>query len=181
MSARYRRGRPADASTVAGYEIAFPQPCRRAAVHLARLREEIAEGHALAIVGAGVSIGATHNAKAASWTGLLEDGVDRCQSLGQPADWADRVRAEIHSGDMDDLLSAAEKISRKLGAPKGGEFHRWLRETVGALEAEDRTVLEALRDLGICRSRRRTTTICWKTSPACHQLPGETATASRDS
>jgi hypothetical protein len=50
---------------------------------------------------------------------------------------------------MDDLLSAAEKISRKLGAPKGGEFHRWLRETVGDLEVKDRAVLESLRDLGI--------------------------------
>ena len=117
-------------------------------VHLARLREEIAQGHALAIVGAGISIGATDNAEAASWTGLLEHGVNHCQSLGQPAAWADRVRAEIRSGDMDDLLSAAEKISRKLGAPRG-EFHRWLRETVGDLEAQDQGVLEALRDLGI--------------------------------
>jgi hypothetical protein len=122
-----------------------------ATVQLDRLRQEIAEGNALAVVGAGVSIGATHNAKAASWTGLLQDGVDRCQSLGQPADWADRVRAEIRSGDMDDLLSAAEKISRKLGAPKG-EFHRWLRETLGALQAEDQTVLEALRDSGASTS-----------------------------
>jgi tetratricopeptide (TPR) repeat protein len=114
-----------------------------------RLRDEIAEGHALAIIGAGISIGATGNARAASWTGLLEDGVDRCQLLDQPAEWADRVRAEIRSGDMDDLLSAAEKVSRKLGAPKKGEFHRWLREAVGALEAKDRAVLDALRDLGI--------------------------------
>jgi tetratricopeptide (TPR) repeat protein len=117
--------------------------------HLDRLRNEITQGHALAIVGAGISIGATRNARAASWTGLLEDGVDRCQALGQPADWADRLRAEIHSGDLDDLLSAAEKVSRKLGAPKKGEFHIWLRETVGALEAQDRAVLEALRNLDI--------------------------------
>jgi len=119
------------------------------AAHLDRLREEISQGRALAVVGAGVSIAATCNAKPASWTGLLEHGVDHCHNLGQPPGWADRVRAEIHSGNPEDLLSAAEKISRQLGAPQGSEFHRWLRESVGALKAEDRAVLEALRDLGI--------------------------------
>jgi hypothetical protein len=119
------------------------------AAHLDRLREEIAQGRALAVVGAGVSIAATCNAKPASWTGLLEHGVDHCHALGQPPEWADRVRAEIQSGDPEDLLSAAEKISRQLGAPQGSEFQRWLRESVGALKAENRSVLEALRDLGI--------------------------------
>jgi tetratricopeptide (TPR) repeat protein len=114
-----------------------------------RLREEIAEGKALAIIGAGVSIGATRNAPAASWTGLLKDGVDRCQIvIGLSRDWADRVRAEIQSGDIDDLLSSAEKVSRKLGAPEG-EFHRWLRESVGALVAQDKEVLKALQNLGL--------------------------------
>jgi len=117
-----------------------------ATAHLDRLRQEIAEGNALVIVGAGVSIGATHNAKAASWTGLLQDGVDRCQSLGQTARWADRARGDIEDGD---LLAAAEKISTVLGAPEGGPFRTWLRDSVGALRAQDRTVLDALRDLGI--------------------------------
>lgn len=115
------------------------------------LRKEIAKGRVLAIVGAGVSIGATNNAPTASWTGLLENGVDRCVVVSQPLPdgWEDRVLGEIRSGDMDDLLSAAEKISRKLGFPKGGKYRTWLRETVGILHAEDRSVLEALRDLGI--------------------------------
>jgi tetratricopeptide (TPR) repeat protein len=116
--------------------------------HLTRLRSEIEGGHALAIVGAGVSIGATANAQAASWTGLLQHGVRHCESLGAPQGWADIVRAEIALGDLDSLLSAAEKISRKLAAP-GGEYHRWLRESVGALKVADRGVLEALRDLNI--------------------------------
>ncbi len=57
--------------------------------------------------------------------------------------------ADVGSGDMDDLLSAAEKIAAKLGAPAGSEYSLWLKETVGALRAEDRSVLDALRDLGI--------------------------------
>jgi tetratricopeptide (TPR) repeat protein len=115
------------------------------------LRNEIAEGHVLAIVGAGVSIGATGAEPVASWTGLLKNGVERCVEVAQPlpTGWAERVRGEIESGDMDDLLSAAEKISAKLGAPQGGEYRRWLRETVGQLQMKDGSVIEALRDLAI--------------------------------
>jgi SIR2-like domain len=105
----------------------------------------------IAIIGAGVSIGATNNQPVASWQGLLHHGVDHCLGLRQLTrvddDWAKRVHAEIKSGDLDDMLSAAEKISRKLVAPSGGEYRRWLRDTIGKLKAERRDVLEALRDL----------------------------------
>jgi hypothetical protein len=47
------------------------------------------------------------------------------------------------------MLSVAEIISGKLGSPSGGEYSRWLRETVGALRAADRSVLEALHDLKV--------------------------------
>src|SRR5690242_17476595 len=48
------------------------------------LRAELARGRVVVLVGAGVSIGATGGAPAASWTGLLEDGVARCEALGWP-------------------------------------------------------------------------------------------------
>jgi SIR2-like domain len=114
------------------------------------LRQEIANGQVIAVVGAGVSIGATHNNTVASWIGLLQHGVERCMvvvpNLGKG--WADRVRSEIESGDIDDLLSAAEKIQTKLSS-QGGEYSRWLRETVGALKPENRDVISALRELGV--------------------------------
>jgi len=116
------------------------------------LRQQIERGQAIAIVGAGVSIGATNNAPAASWVGLLKDGVARCEAVGDPrpaANWADRQRDALDGGDLTDLLSVTEQVSQRLGYPKGGEWSRWLRETVGALSAVDRSVLEALRDLGI--------------------------------
>jgi len=114
------------------------------------LKNQIAKGQAIVIVGAGVSIGATHNKPCASWTGLLHHGVDRCVEVapGLPANWAQRVHAEIDSSDLDDLLSAAEKIATKLGAPKGGEYRRWLRESVGVLRAGQREVIAALQGLG---------------------------------
>lgn len=115
------------------------------------LRHEISRGRMLVVVGAGVSIAATGDNALASWTGLLRDGAERCMEVADslPEGWAERVQAEIDSGDLDELLSAAEKISRKLGAPCGPEYARWLRETVGRFRVEDSTVIEALASLGL--------------------------------
>ena len=115
------------------------------------LRQEIVKGSCVAVVGAGVSIFSTGNAPCASWTGLLHHGVQRCADVitSLTADWAERAKRDIDSGDLDDLLAGAEKVSSKLGAPNGGEYARWLRESVGVLEASHREVLEALRDIGV--------------------------------
>ncbi|MFL6291603.1 MAG: SIR2 family protein, partial [Thermoanaerobaculia bacterium] len=114
------------------------------------LRAEIAKGHVLVVVGAGVSVAATQGNPLASWQGLLENGVERCVAVrGLDAKWASRVREEIRSGDLDDLLSAAEKVSSKLGFPDSGEYRRWLHDTVGKLELKDRSILDAIRDLGL--------------------------------
>jgi hypothetical protein len=119
------------------------------------LRKDIAEGQVAVIVGAGVSVAATldpsREPNVASWTGLLESGIAECEKVatGLPAGWGDRVRGELGSGDPDELLSAAEKISRRLGAPIGGAYGRWLTNTVGSLELLHPDVPEALRDLGL--------------------------------
>jgi tetratricopeptide (TPR) repeat protein len=113
------------------------------------LRAEIADGNVLVVVGAGVSMGATPESPCASWHGLLENGVERCMGvMGLEVTRANLIRNEIRSGHMDDLLSAAEKISRVLGFPTGIEYRRWLRDAIGSLQATNRSVLEALRDLG---------------------------------
>lgn len=115
------------------------------------LRAEIARGRVLAIVGAGVSMAATNQAPCADWIGLLKDGVQRCVAFAQPlpSGWERRVLEQIESRDLEEMLLAAENISRRLGAPQGGEYRDWLRDSVGALKVADRAVLEALRDLGI--------------------------------
>lgn len=114
------------------------------------LRRHIADRQVALIVGSGVSIGASGASPVASWRGLVLDGVARCEAVvrGLPARWADRVREEIESGDLDDLLSAAEKVSSKL-KPSGGEYSRWLRETVGVLKVVDPSVISALRALNV--------------------------------
>ncbi len=115
------------------------------------LRQMIADKKVVMVVGSGVSIAATKNAPAASWGGLLQLGVERCRELNSQLDeaWAQGMRKQIASGDLVEMLLAAENISCRLGAPEEGEFRRWLRETVGALKVRDSGVLEALRDLRV--------------------------------
>jgi predicted NACHT family NTPase len=115
------------------------------------LIHQLREGRVVAIVGAGVSMGATNRAPCASWQGLLHHGVKRCEAVASklPQDWAKRVHAEIDSGDLDDLLSAAEKITQKLGGRGSAEYKRWLEESVGELRAADPAVIQALHQLGV--------------------------------
>ncbi|MDP9366396.1 MAG: tetratricopeptide repeat protein [Chloroflexota bacterium] len=114
------------------------------------LRRLVASRQVVAVVGAGVAVGAAGDAKVASWTGLLEDGIARCiVVLRATADWGMRMREGLRSGDLDEVLSVAEQVSSRLGAPAGGEYRRWLRETVGSLRIVRPEVLEALKDLGV--------------------------------
>lgn len=115
------------------------------------LRQQIAESRAVFVIGAGVSIAASGEAKVASWSGLLEHGIGRCQEIaaGLPSGWQERRLGDIQSGDTSEMISAAEAIVERLGGVHSGEYSRWLRETVGSLTAKRREVLEALRDLGV--------------------------------
>ncbi len=68
----------------------------------------------MAIVGAGVSIGASGE-KIASWDGLLEDGIKRGASLhGSDDEWIKRKQADLKSGDLDEMLGVAELVTKKV-------------------------------------------------------------------
>lgn len=115
------------------------------------LRGLIASGEAVVVVGAGVSMAATSGAPTACWVGLLEDGISRCEEVGSevPSGWGDVVRKLLALGDRDSMLSVAESVTSKLGGPKGGEYGRWLRESVGTLPITDRSVLDAVAGLKV--------------------------------
>jgi tetratricopeptide (TPR) repeat protein len=127
------------------------------AAPVADLRAQIAAGQVLVVAGAGVAVAATAggapgSGRVASWKSLLADGIERCVQVGRPpaaAGWAERLQADLGSADLDDLLSVAERVASRLGAPAGGEYRRWLRETVGALRASDPSVPRALAELGV--------------------------------
>ncbi len=114
------------------------------------LRQCIALGQVVVVAGAGVSINVTQGNQVASWSGLIKDGVKRCEEVvGKlPARWGNRVREEVASGDREDLLSAAGKVASKL-KESGGEYSSWLRESVGSLQPKRPGVIRALQALNV--------------------------------
>jgi len=112
------------------------------------LKQRIAKRRAVFFVGAGVSARATNN-PVATWCGLLEDGVRFCEEHigGLRPGWADRVRADIGSADPDDMLVAAEKITRKLASSVN--LRAWLRASIGNFQPITRDVLEAIAALNL--------------------------------
>jgi hypothetical protein len=48
------------------------------------LAEKITKHQAGAVVGAGVTVASSGNAQAASWTGLLRLGIERCMAVAHP-------------------------------------------------------------------------------------------------
>ncbi len=146
---------------------------------LGELKAEIEKGSALVVVGAGVSAGATEGEAVATWVGLLKSGVQRCVKVATdlPDGWETRTLAQIDSGDSIELVLAAQNIAERLGAPRGGEFRKWLRETVGELAVKNSATIDAIRGLNLpiattnydgllslCTNRPPVT---WRTVKAC--------------
>ena len=72
------------------------------------LRQCIEDRQVVALVGAGVSIGASGRALVASWLGLLEDGIGRAAALHDFGDdWVERKQADLASRDLDEILGDA--------------------------------------------------------------------------
>jgi tetratricopeptide (TPR) repeat protein len=114
------------------------------------LRAELARGEVLVVVGTGVSIQATGGADArATWDGLIADGIEHCVGTSLLThDDAQALRERLKKGSVDERLGVAQAISKSLLAPHGGEFRRWLGETVGKLELKDRSIVDAIHALG---------------------------------
>jgi hypothetical protein len=103
------------------------------------------------VAGAGVATAATGGHPVAGWLGLLNSGVEYCENNipNLPGRWGGNVRNVIAMGDPSSLLSAAEMLTDRLGGREGGEYRRWLHNTVGSLDLANRAVPEALLSLGI--------------------------------
>lgn len=109
----------------------------------------------LVLVGSGVSIAATANEPAASWTGLLDLGIARCQEVVQERKLkplgaeAERERMAQNLASVPDLLAVATEVEKRLRGAGGTVYRDWLRETVGALTPSQPAILEALAGLGL--------------------------------
>lgn len=120
-------------------------PSRNTAVSY--LKEAAANAKLAIIIGTGVSVSLTDNKfPALSWKGLIRDGFSHAASIGkinreQERHW----QSQIASTDLDDLISAAEFMGRKLGAPKGDLYARWLEGALGSAKASNKQMIKAIK------------------------------------
>jgi hypothetical protein len=116
---------------------------------VSNLVDAIKERKLVAVVGTGVSLALTENKfPTLSWKGLVEDGFDYGLTKGkitpvQHEAW----KSQIGSNDLDDLLSAAEFMGRKLSAPNGELYIRWLANAFGQVRPENIDMQRAILTL----------------------------------
>jgi hypothetical protein len=118
------------------------------------LKEQIAEGNLVTIVGTGVSVaacGGRNAPPAASWTGLMQLGLQHCVHKGVfDQGVANVLEANLKTGDTRLLIGVAEIIHQGLlekGGGKDGVFRGWLNDTIGKLKPTNAALLDVIRAL----------------------------------
>lgn len=129
----------------AGQKIANAQIAQRAFGPMEKIVESGRQGQLVVVIGTGVSMGLTNNA-VPSWGGLLKSGLDYAHKRGQVTDAQLTMWSQmLTSSDIDDLLGAAEYVSRKLGAPGDPVYARWLEEMFSSVQPSNSELSAALR------------------------------------
>jgi len=116
---------------------------------IVQLQQSAAAGNLVAVIGTGSSTALTNGKfPALSWKGLIEDGFAYGAKKGKiTEDQAKLWKGQLDSSDLDDLLSAAEFMGRKLDAPKGDLYARWLEGVFKDVRPENDKMEKALRAL----------------------------------
>jgi hypothetical protein len=117
-----------------------------------QLQREIASGQLVVVVGSGVSVAACGNQevdghKVATWTGLLEHGVDRLIAIGAADGGEEMLRNMIRSRKTDFMISAAGMITERFKARSEGTYRSWLETIIGILQLQDATLLQQIANL----------------------------------
>lgn len=115
--------------------------------------EQSASERPLLVIGTGVSIQATAGAPAASWSGLLWLGLEKCKSLvvqrGLKRFAYEAIKDKLSTGTVEDLLDAAGSIEKLLRRAGGTIYKTWLAETLGSLSATKPDVILSLAQLDL--------------------------------
>lgn len=114
---------------------------------LARVTQSAKSGELVAVVGTGVSSALTMSrVPAVSWRGLIQSGYQFGQERGRITNAQARAwKAQLRSDDLDDLLGAAEFMSRKLDAPNGDLYARWLEDALSSAQSCNVQLEKALK------------------------------------
>jgi hypothetical protein len=131
-----------------------PVQRRPHADRLLQLEQSARRGELVAVIGTGVSVALTDNKiPELTWKGIVRHGFAYGVAKGKISDaQAKNWEPHLDSTDLDDLLSAAELMGRKLEAPTGTLYARWLENAFKSVEpANDgmKKGIEALRAAAI--------------------------------
>lgn len=118
-------------------------------VALKAVRDSIVKGELVVVVGTGCSISLTNNKfRSLSWVGLIESGFQFAKTKGKVTEeqigyWGNL----LNSSDIDDILSAAEYVGRKLSAPQGDLYARWLNESFQDISPSNSDMSKAIQKI----------------------------------
>lgn len=105
------------------------------------------KGELVIVVGTGVSLALTAGKHShLSWTGLIRDGFKFALEKGFIDEGQQhRFASQLESSDVDELLSAAEFMGKKIGAPSGDNYKRWMFNLFEGIKPEHNEMFQAVR------------------------------------
>ncbi len=111
------------------------------------------KGGVTPFVGSGLSMAVTGKEPCAGWRGLLDTGIDACESAIPTLQegWGGRMREKLETADLDDYIAIGTEISNRLkGLGEGRNFGTWIENTVGKLTAttDGEQYIDAVRRMG---------------------------------
>jgi hypothetical protein len=117
------------------------------------LEDSARRGELVVVVGAGVSQNLVNNkVEALSWRGLIRNGLAYGQTKGRlTAAQSSAWKPQLESDDLDDILAAAEFMGRKLEAPNGALYGRWLEGVFSAIRPGNPKMEQAIKGLHAAR------------------------------
>ena len=124
-------------------------PEKAAAKEIRQLLDSTKRGQLVAVIGTGVSLQLTDAKIAAlSWKGLIADGFAYALKKGKITDAQFKSwKPQRESDDLDDLLSAAEFVGRRLEAPQGDIYSKWLADVFKTVKPTNSEMVNAVKVL----------------------------------
>ncbi|MBF6028866.1 SIR2 family protein [Pseudomonas sp. P115] len=105
------------------------------------------KGELVVVVGTGVSLALTSGKYPhLSWSGLIKSGFDYALEKGRIDEpQRQRFSSQLESPDVDELLSAAEFMGKKMDSPSGDLYKRWMYSLFDEVNADSNQMYEAVR------------------------------------
>lgn len=111
------------------------------------ITKSASSGNLVVVLGAGSSISLTAKSKRGlSWVGLVRSALEYGHERGLVSEAQYFRNLDVlSSDDIDDLLGVAEFVGRKMEAPEGFAYARWMRATFDGWKPEPSGMQNALR------------------------------------